>query len=29
MKDVVKCTITEDNVVNHTDPLLERKAAEK
>lgn len=29
MKDVVKCTITEDNVVNYTDPLLERKAAEK
>ena len=29
MKDVVKCTITEDNVVNHTDPLLERKAAKK
>ena len=29
MKDVVKCTITEDNVVNHTDPLLERKEAKK
>ena len=29
MKDVVKCTIMEDNVVNHTDPLLERKAAKK
>lgn len=29
MKDVVKCTITEDNVVNHTDPLLERKKAEE
>lgn len=28
MKDVVKCIITEDNVVNHTDPLLERKKAE-
>ena len=29
MKDVVKCPITEDNVVNHTDPLLERKAAKE
>ena len=25
MKDVVKCTVTEDVVLNHSDPVLERK----